>query len=394
MGRIALALFLMLVGCARAEPPAPIVDRTRTEPSNLASAATGLLNRLVGYTKPASDVLPVRPRAAPGQQIAAAVPKKTTPPAIASKPNGDSYLVRRGDTVYQIARLHSLTAQNLIDANRLKPPYRLRVGQRVAIPSQHLAIPSQRQHMVSHGETLYGVSQRYRVGMTALAQLNRLQRPYSIVVGQRLTIPGPGNAEPPAQAVVIKTALALPDTQPLIPKPRTRPVEIAMSRPPQPRLRPNPPTRAAGPIVAIGAPPPRAGNGFAWPVRGKLLTQFGAQDGDRHNDGLNIAAPRGTPVQAAENGIVAYAGNEIRGFGNLILLKHDGGMITAYAHADALLVRRGDVVNKGQIIARVGSSGGVDAPQLHFEIRRGAQAVDPAPLLVSRSIQPLAHTSG
>ena len=108
-----------------------------------------------------------------------------------------------------------------------------------------------------------------------------------------------------------------------------------------------------------------------------MISGFGATGKGRHNDGINIAAPRGTPVKAAENGVVAYAGNELRGFGNLLLIKHDGGWVTAYAHNEALLVRRGDRVRKGQTIARVGSSGGVSTPQLHFELRRGKNAVDP-----------------
>ncbi len=386
MGRFALAFLVLLAGCARAEPPAPIVDRTRAEPSSLAGAATGLLNRLVAYAKPASDFSPPRLRATPGQQIAAAAPNKPAAAPIAAKASDEGYVVLRGDTVYQIARLHSLTAQSIIQSNRLKSPYMLRVGQR-------LTIPNQRQHSVAGGETLYGVSQRYGVDMTTLARLNRLQRPYRLVVGQRLTIPGAGNADPPAPAPVVKTALVLPDSQIVLPAPGTRPAALPGSKIPQPRLRPRSPSRAGGPVLAIGAPPPLSGSGFAWPVKGKLLAQFGPQDGNRRNDGVNIAAPRGTPVQAAENGIVAYAGNEIRGFGNLILLKHAGGMITAYAHADALLVRRGDIVNKGQVIARVGSSGGVGIPQLHFEIRKGARAVDPALLLISSSFQPHAQPS-
>ena len=96
-----------------------------------------------------------------------------------------------------------------------------------------------------------------------------------------------------------------------------------------------------------------------------------------HNDGVNIAAPLGAPVLAADNGVVAYAGKEIRGFGNLLLIKHDGGLITAYAHTDTLLVGRGDTVTRGQVIGKVGTTGGVDTPQLHFEVRQGTRAVDP-----------------
>lgn len=132
----------------------------------------------------------------------------------------------------------------------------------------------------------------------------------------------------------------------------------------------------------IPAPPPRSRTAFLWPVRGQILSDFGSRSDGRHNDGINIAAPRGTPVKAAENGVVAYAGNELRGFGNLILLKHADGWMTAYAHNDAILVERGAEVKRGQPIARVGATGNVDTSQLHFEIRRGSKAVNPRAYLV------------
>ena len=145
-------------------------------------------------------------------------------------------------------------------------------------------------------------------------------------------------------------------------------------------LRPLPPAEPRAP-AAIPTPPPRGGSTFLWPVRGRLVTAYGPKDGGLHNDGINIAAAKGTPVRAADNGVVAYVGNELRGFGNLILVKHAGGWVTAYAHNDTLLVRRGDKVARGQAIAQVGSTGNVGEPQLHFEIRQGTRAVDPMGLL-------------
>jgi murein DD-endopeptidase MepM/ murein hydrolase activator NlpD len=123
------------------------------------------------------------------------------------------------------------------------------------------------------------------------------------------------------------------------------------------------------------------GGRFAWPVRGRVLAGYGAAAGGSHNDGINIAAARGTPVAAVDGGTVAYAGNELRGYGNLILVKHANGWITAYAHCDELLVKQGDRVNRGQVIAKVGATGGVGEPQLHFELRRGKKAVDPREFL-------------
>ena len=123
--------------------------------------------------------------------------------------------------------------------------------------------------------------------------------------------------------------------------------------------------------------PPAATGGFIWPVEGKVISSFGPKAKGFHNDGINITAPRGSPVRAAENGVVAYAGNELRGFGNMLLIKHADGWITAYAHAGEILVKRGETVKRGQVVARIGSSGGVASPQLHFELRRGTDAVDP-----------------
>ena len=131
-------------------------------------------------------------------------------------------------------------------------------------------------------------------------------------------------------------------------------------------------------------PAPRATARFAWPLPGKIIANFGPAGGGLHNDGINIAATLGTQVRAADNGVVAYAGNELRGFGNLLLIKHADGWTTAYAHNDKLLVQRGDTVTQGQVIATVGRTGNVDSPQLHFEVRKGTQAMNPIEFLAAR----------
>jgi murein DD-endopeptidase MepM/ murein hydrolase activator NlpD len=133
------------------------------------------------------------------------------------------------------------------------------------------------------------------------------------------------------------------------------------------------------PQAQVAALPPMAlpGKGFVWPVRGRIVTGFGPTPQGTQNDGINIAAPAGTPVLAADAGEVAYAGNELRGYGNLILIKHPTGFITAYGHNQVLLVKRGQHVVRGQPIARIGATGAVSEPQLHFEIRRGTRVLDP-----------------
>jgi murein DD-endopeptidase MepM/ murein hydrolase activator NlpD len=124
---------------------------------------------------------------------------------------------------------------------------------------------------------------------------------------------------------------------------------------------------------------------FIWPVRGSVIESFGRGRHGEGNDGINIASEDGAPIRAAASGVVTYTGNEIRGYGNLVLIKHDGGYVTAYAHAGSIRVSRGDRVEKGQVIATVGETGDVDRPQLHFEIRRGVQAVDPQRFLADRA---------
>ncbi len=126
-----------------------------------------------------------------------------------------------------------------------------------------------------------------------------------------------------------------------------------------------------------------SGMRFLWPVRGKVISEFGGKAGAQHNDGINVVAPRGSFVRAAERGVVAYAGNELAGFGNLVLIKHPDGWTTAYAHNEVLLVRRGDRVKRGQAIGRVGSTGNIQKPQLHFEIRKGKRPVNPRKYLKS-----------
>ncbi len=154
-----------------------------------------------------------------------------------------------------------------------------------------------------------------------------------------------------------------------VPPPPSKP-DFAKTDPAKPEAKP----AEAKPDAA---PPPRGGARFLWPVKGRLISGYGPKPDGLHNDGLNIAASKGAAVVAADNGVVAYAGNELRGFGNLLLLKHADGWITAYAHLDRIEVERGATVKRGQTVGRVGQTGSVTSPQLHFELRKGSQAVDP-----------------
>ncbi len=260
------------------------------------------------------------------------------PKRLTSADRTGTVVVRKGDSLYRISRRHNVPLRDLITLNRIPAPYRIYPGQRIRLPRA-------RVHVVGRGETLRGVSQRHGVDMGRLARANWIEPPYRIRPGQRLRLPG--RADPAA----------------------ARPAPPGSA---DPRVAANRPSS-----VAIGKPSARSSELFLWPVRGPVSIGFGPRGAGLHNDGINILAQRGTQVRAAENGVVAYSGNEIRGFGNLILIKHSGGWMSAYAHNQELLVRAGDRVRRGQAISRVGSTGNVVQPQLHFELRRGRRVVNP-----------------
>ncbi len=253
--------------------------------------------------------------------------------------NATAVTVGKGDTVYAIARRHKVSPRDIIQVNRLAPPYALEVGQRLQLPSGSI-------HTVARGESLSIIGKQYRQTAYSIARINSIRSPYTIYPGQKLRIPRSGGGT--VQTAVRTTTQSSQGTTA---------------------------TRTVQPILK--APMLAGGKGFLWPVNGKVVSGYGPKAKGLQNDGINIVAPRGTPVRAAENGVVAYAGNELRAFGNLLLIKHSGGWMTAYAHNDTLLVKRGDKVVKGQDIAKLGSSGNVSTPQLHFEMRKGRQAVDP-----------------
>ncbi|WP_417461926.1 peptidoglycan DD-metalloendopeptidase family protein [Kordiimonas sp.] len=245
--------------------------------------------------------------------------------------------MRKGETLYSLSRRYDVPLRTLVAANGLKSPYTLAVGQR-------LSVPSARVHTVAKGETGYSISRRYGVTVSALMQENQIRPPYTLAIGQTLRLPGGAGGG-------VTTASVNPT--------------VVTSTPNR------------GRSVPRATPPPRSSSGFDWPVSGKLASRYGPKQDGLHNDGINIIARQGTPVKASDAGVVVYASNALQGYGNLLLVKHSGGWITAYAHNERLLVRQGQQVTKGQVIARVGNTGGVSEPQLHFEIRKGRQALDP-----------------
>lgn len=295
--------------------------------------------------------------------------------------------VQRGDSLYKISRRYNVRLRAIIDANNLKPPY-------IIFPGQKLRMPVTGVHVVARGETVYQIARRYGAEPGALVRLNRIAPPYRLNSGQRLVLPAGASSQAYARAPAIQTA-AKPVDQRASTKTRNR---AQTSTRPSTRSRPTtspaprkvlPPKRVVvkrAPSISPSVKPSPSRGGFLWPLNGgRVLSRFGTLGKGLQNDGINILAPRGTPIRAVQNGVVAYSGNELRGFGNLLLIKHTGGWISAYAHNDQLLVKTGDQVRRGQVVSRVGSTGSVDKPQLHFELRRKNRAVDPERYLGRRT---------
>jgi murein DD-endopeptidase MepM/ murein hydrolase activator NlpD len=325
-------------------------------------------------------------RRAPPAPLVFGTPAARPAPLPAGAERSDFVVVQAGETLYAVSRRHDVPIRSLIEANNLAPPYNLAAGKR-------LIVPQVRTHVVQPGDTLYSISRRYGVDASTLAHSNNLQPPSVVKLGQTLVLPAPVQPEPQVAAAALPspkpTPAAQPDGAPAPPSwaapqpPQQQPPQQLPAAPVQqaaaPEPMPSPPAAAPSrpPAAEEPAPAPPPGKGFVWPVHGRLLAGFGPAAGGTHNDGVNIAAPVGTPIGAADDGLVAYAGNELRGFGNLVLLKHAGGWMTAYAHCASIAVKKGDKVRRGQTIARVGESGTVNEPQLHFELRRGSRALDP-----------------
>ena len=274
--------------------------------------------------------------------------------------------IRRGDTLYGIAKRHGIPIRKLIEVNKLRPPY-------VIYPGSKLKRPKVKFHIAMAGETAYGISRRYKVNMGALVRINRIRPPYRLRSGQKIRLPdkllqisqnrgswsGKGNSDN-------RLKIGISNSSGKAKFQRNKSSDNLRVVTPR---SPGKPTRSKRQT-------------FLWPVRGRVIVGFGPRKGGFHNDGINILARAGTPVRSAGKGKVIYVGNQLQGFGNLVLIKHSYGWITAYAHGSSILVKRGSLVRRGQVIAKVGRTGNVDRPQLHFELRRGDEAVDPRNYLV------------
>ncbi len=301
---------------------------------------------------------------------------------------GTTIIVGTSDTLDTLAHRYNVSPAAILQANGYKGPRALSPGQQLIIPRQTaavaapaLAAPASKAaaavnapptvHVVNRGDTLLSIARRNHVTVAELAKANSLEPSAKLKLGMKLTVPGAKTAAlaPAAPAAVV--AAAQPAAAVTGSPPQIARLAQATTTPEDTKIES--PAKAA---EATGALPT-----FRWPVRGKVITSYGAKTNGKANDGINLAVPEGTPVKAAEDGVVAYSGNELKGYGNLVLVRHSNGYVTAYAHASELLVKRGDTIKRGQIIAKSGQSGEVGSPQLHFEIRKGSSPVDPLQFL-------------
>jgi murein DD-endopeptidase MepM/ murein hydrolase activator NlpD len=369
-------------------------------------------------------------------------PSPRVPVARAADGPGGSIEVVSGDTLYALSRRHDVALSDLMRVNGLTTPV-IKPGQRLVLPGPAGEAPANPvstapaardvallapapaatptatadaavgpgRYRVKAGDSLYAIARRHGVGHRDLQAANGITDPTKVRPGTILTIPPKGTRvslraesggrkarlEPTATgapAPAIETSPAAghgkkhehavrpgvraldgtlrngaAESPPIAQKEASLPASARVSVPPKALERSTQKQAAASP------------GRFRWPVRGKIVAEFGPRPGGGHNDGINIAVSAGTAVHAVEEGEVTYADDKLRSYGNLIVIRHPNGLVTAYAHNAQLLVKRGDKVRRGQPIAKAGKTGDVTEPQLHFEVRQGATPVDPLPYM-------------
>ncbi|MCK1685757.1 LysM peptidoglycan-binding domain-containing M23 family metallopeptidase [Bradyrhizobium sp. 145] len=348
------------------------------------------------------------PPAQPHLETTATVPPRSV--AAAQPIGGTKIIVGTSDTLDLLAKRYRVTPQAILAANGYKGPRALSPGQQLIIPHQAtaaapaplmasvaaapapaakpvaaVAAPSS-THFVNHGDTLASIARKNHISAAELARANGLDPSAKLKLGARLAVPGAKTAAvaAPLAAAPVGAAPVAGTLQPVAAAPAPATKMAAVAAPVQSarlaQATANVEDKAAD-TPAKAAETTSALPTFRWPVRGKVVTSYGAKTNGKSNDGINLAVPEGTPVKAAEDGVVAYSGNELKGYGNLVLVRHSNGYVTAYAHASELMVKRGDTIKRGQVIAKSGQSGEVASPQLHFEIRKGSSPVDPLQFL-------------
>lgn len=347
---------------------------------------------------------------------------RAEPAVMGGAASGRYVKVAKGDTLSVLSRRYGVPVEGIMRANNLADG-RLHIGQDLIIPGAgskgvEAAASSapESTYKVQKGDTPHVIADKLGVDEKALLARNKL-RADNLQIGQVLVIPRKGaapvvaakdtkpatpKATPDVHVVRTTTipapggtSLAEKESEPSGKAAEAKPDKSAKSVKPDKSAKPDKKPEASANDVAaspeitgegsprvasndqLPTPEPMSGNSFRWPVKGRVISEFGTKPDGGHNDGIDVAVPQGTSVKAAENGVVAYAGNELKGYGNLILIRHANNWVSAYAHNDEILVKRGDKVRRGQIIAKAGATGSVTQPQVHFELRKGSRPVDP-----------------
>ena len=241
------------------------------------------------------------------------------------------YKVKKGDNLYTIAKKNRISLKKIIEVNNISFPYKIS-------PNQIIYLPIKRSHKIQKGETIYSISRKYGVDRYYLSKINNIKFENKIFAGETLIIPDHNNKVDFSKAKNLKSKKKI--------------------------------IKKANSVL-------NSSINFVWPVKGKIILKFGEISSGYHNDGINIESKIDKPVSASADGKIIYTGNEIPGYGNLILIKHKNNWITAYSHLNRINYKRGQIVKKGEKIGTIGNTGNVDSPQLHFEIRKGKKAFNP-----------------
>jgi murein DD-endopeptidase MepM/ murein hydrolase activator NlpD len=393
-------------------------------PARLASARdyapqTAPLPPLVPEHRPAQPSFAGERR---GQAAAAASGLERPATELAPSPQrpaaqGDTIEVGPGDTLYGLAKRYGVSLADLIERNGLHHGASLKPGQQIVLPAGALARQARREargkpavelvpvarvpvgassgeavraasqaapppaaaagpaevasawqgrHTIKTGESLYGIARQHQVSLAELQRVNGIGNPLQVKVGTTLMVPAAATPAAPGLEARAGGGEAPTPAKIINPPPEKKVVAARSDQ-----------VSDAEPAAAASAAGEPSSGRFRWPARGRVIAGYGRRADGTQNDGINLALPQGTEVHASEAGKVAYAGNELKGYGNLILIRHDNGWVSAYAHNDQLLVKRDDLVRRGQVIAKAGKTGAVDQPQLHFELRQGSRPVDP-----------------
>lgn len=361
--------------------------------------------------------------------VASARPFGSSPPqptAYEPAGRGETIEVQAGDTLYGLSKRHQVSLAALMSANNLTSPA-LKPGQKLTLPaggrnvaavtptrklqrpietaavnqpasSPELDAKYGASYVVKPGDSIYAIARSNKVSFAEMQRVNGITDARKVRPGTVLKVPGVApvaaaeaiSEQPTADAVAVPASI---NPAPVYAKPINAQLgeqkvaalndkatdassaaasSNAATAPKQDRLAVAAPAASSSSIDSVK---------LRWPASGKVISGFGGRPDGTHNDGINLSVPLGTDVHAAESGVIAYAGSELKGYGNLVLVRHDNGWVTAYAHNDELLVKRGDKVKRGQVIGKAGKTGTVDQPQVHFELRQGSKPVDPTPYM-------------